>query len=83
MSIVFEPIADSVAHFFRKYETKHITDVLLQNSRATVRRLMLKYKPKELTKEEFKQAIIKAIKEKSELLNYVTLHSIEIIELKF
>ena len=83
VALDFNPIPDSLASFYKKYQSIYITPIIDQRARAAVRQLLFKYKPDELTKEELRKRIIKAITEDPSISNYVYISDVETIELGF
>jgi len=82
VAIEFNPIADSLSSFYRKYQSEYVIPVVEQATCRVTRDLLFKYKSTDLTKEEFQIEILKAIKANHAIVNYVEIKKVDIIELK-
>ena len=83
VAIEFKPIADSLSAFYRKYQDIYVTPIIEQATGNIIRDLFFKYKPTDLTKDEFELEIVKAIKTSHAIVNYVELKEVDVVELRY
>jgi hypothetical protein len=83
LTIEFTPVVDSLPGFYRAYESDDIPTVVDIKSRSTVRDLLKNYNPTEFSKGEFKTKIIEALTNNREITNYVKVHKVEVMDLRW
>lgn len=83
LGLEFKPITDSLAAFYRKYQSTEVAPIIEQATGNITRDLLFKYRPTDLTKDEFKLEVVKTIKTSPEIVNYVEIRKVNIIELRF
>jgi hypothetical protein len=83
LAIEFNPIADSLPAFYRKYQSDYVTPIVDQGTRKVVRTLFLNHKPTDLTKNEFELKISKTIITDHPIMNYVNINKVDIVELRY
>ncbi|MBX2965478.1 MAG: hypothetical protein KF845_04970 [Cyclobacteriaceae bacterium] len=83
LTIEFTPVIDSLPGFYKAYKSIYIDPVVDVKSRSTVRRLLENYNPIEFSKDEFKTKIIEALNNNREITDYVKVHKVEVVDLKW
>jgi hypothetical protein len=85
LRIAFEytPIADSVSVFYREYDSRDFELMTWQVIRIIPRQLLLTYKPTDLTRGEFKNAIREAILKDPRIVKYIKIEKFDILELSY
>lgn len=81
--IEFTPMIDSLPSFYKTYESIYIDPVVDVKSRSTVRRLFENYNPSEFSKDEFKTKIIDALINNHAITDYVKVHRVEVMNMRW
>jgi hypothetical protein len=83
LTIEFTPVVDSLPGFYRAYESIYVDPVVDVKSRSTVRKLLENYNSTEFSKGEFRTMIIEALTNNHEIMNYVKLHKVDVMDLRW
>lgn len=83
LKIEFTAVADSLPSFYRAYESIYVGPVVDVKSRSIVRKLFENYNSAEFSEAEFKTLIIEALTNNREITNYVKLHKVEVVDLRW
>lgn len=83
LTIEFTPVVDSLPGFYKAYESIYVDLVVDLKSRWTVRKLLENYNPTQFSKDEFKTKIIDAITSNRGITNYVKVHKVEVMDLRW
>ena len=83
VAVEFIPIVDSLSAFYGKYQSIYVTPIVDQGTRKVARDLLFKYKPTDLTKDEYELEVLKAIKANPAIMNYVEIKKVGIVELRY
>jgi hypothetical protein len=83
VEVEFNPIADSLSAFYRKYQSIYVTPIIEQGTLKVARDLLIKYRPTDLTKDEFEIEILKAIKVNHAIINYVEIKEVNVNDLRY
>lgn len=83
LTIEFTPMVDSLPSFYKAYKSIYVDPVVDVKSRWTVRKLLENYNPTQFSKDEFRTKIIDAITSNPEIINYVKVHKVEVMDLRW
>jgi hypothetical protein len=83
LTIEFTPVVDSLPGFYKKYQSIYIDPVVDSKSRSTVRNLLKNYNPTEFSKDEFRTKIVEALNNNHEITDYVKVHKVDVVQLRW
>lgn len=83
LTIEFTPVIDSLPSFYKTYESIYIDPVVDVKSRSAVRKLFENYNPTEFSKGEFRTKIIEALSNNREITDYVKVHKVEVMDMRW
>jgi hypothetical protein len=83
LTVEFTPIVDSLPSFYRKYQSHRIPPVIIVKSRSPVRNLLKNYGPAEFSKDQFRTKIVEAITNNREITNYVKVHKVDVLNMRW
>jgi len=83
ITIDFTPVIDSLPGFYRKYHSIYVAPVIDSKTRSITRNLLSNYNPTEFTNGELRKKIVDALTNNREITNYVKVHKVDIMDLRW
>lgn len=81
--IEFTPKADSLPSFYRMSQSIYVTPVIHTRSRRIVRNLLENYDPQDFTIDELKSKIVEVLTNDHDIINYVKVNKVNVVDLKW
>lgn len=83
MKIDFTPLIGSLPGFYRKYQSIYVGPVIDSKTRSVTRSLLSDYNLTDLTSGVVRTKIVDALTNNPEIMNYVKVHKIDIMDVRW